>query len=127
MDQEAIYPLQQETHTIIGICMEVHNFLGPGMLESVYKDAIEWEFSSRGIQFQREKEFPVHYKSTVLSHKFFADFVVFDSVMLEIKAQKGIIDEHIKQTINYLAISKLKIGLIINFGESSLKFRRIIF
>jgi GxxExxY protein len=127
MDQETLYPLQQETHTIIGVCMEVHNELGAGMLEAVYKDAVEWEFTSRGINYQREKAYPVHYKNIVLPHKFFADFVVFDSVILEIKAQKAIIDEHFKQTNNYLALSKLKIGLIINFGESSLKFRRIIF
>lgn len=106
--------------------MEVHNELGPGMLEIVYKEAVEWEFNQRGISFQREKEFPVQYKNVVLPHKFYADFVVFNAVILEIKAQKAIADEHFKQTINYLALSKLQIGLIINFGESSLKFRRVI-
>lgn len=125
--EEKEYPLQQETHAIIGACMDVHKELGHGLLEVVYKDAVEYEFTKRNIHFQREKEFEIRYKDFILPHKFYADFVVFGLVILEIKAQKNIIDENYKQIINYLALSKSKVGLIINFGEPSLKFKRVIF
>ena len=78
------------------------------------------------IFFEREKEFTVNYKDTILPHSFFADFVVFDTIILEIKSKKGIIDEHYAQVMNYLAISKLKMGLLINFHEKSLEHKRII-
>ncbi|MBI3509241.1 MAG: GxxExxY protein [Bacteroidetes bacterium] len=106
--------------------MEVHRNLGHGFLEIVYKDAIEREFKMSGINFEREKKYDVTYKGIILPHYFFSDFVIENSVILEIKAQNGISNEDLKQTINYLAVSKCKIGLIMNFGEYSLKFKRII-
>lgn len=124
---EEHFPLKEETHTIIGICMEVHRILGKGLLEIVYKDALEYEFKTKAIAFEREKEYPIQYKDITLPHKFFADFIVFDSVILEVKAQKNLIEEHYSQMINYLAISNCKVGLLVNFGESSLKFKRVIF
>jgi GxxExxY protein len=98
---EIDYPLQKESYQIIGICMEVHRILGKGLLEIVYKDAIEHEFKSKQIPYKREKKYEVEYKGIILPHYFFADFVVFDNIILEIKAQKGIIDEHYSWTINY--------------------------
>lgn len=106
--------------------MEVHNTLGVGLLEVVYKDALEYEFNKQGILFQRERQFPVKYKDTLLPHCFYADFVVQDKIILEIKCVSKIIDEHIKQTLNYLGISKCKLGIIINFGEESLKHKRLV-
>ena len=106
--------------------MEVHRILGKGLLEIVYKDAIEYEFKKRGINYEREKKYEVEYKGIILPHYFFADFVVFDKVILEVKAQDGIIDEHYKWVINYLGISKCPLGLIINFGENSLVTKRVI-
>jgi GxxExxY protein len=123
---EKEYPLQQESYQVIGVCMEVHRILGKGLLEIVYKDAIEYEFKRKGIQYEREKKYEVEYKGVVLPHYFFADFVVFDKVILEVKAQKGIVDEHYNWTINYLAISKCPLGLIVNFGENSLVTKRVI-
>lgn len=120
------YPLQQETYKIIGIAMEIHRLLGKGFSEIVYKDAFEYEFSRNGILFEREKEYKVHYKDIVLPHKYYADFVVYDKIILEIKSKKGIIEEHYAQVINYLAISKLEIGLLINFHENSLQHKRVI-
>ena len=111
---------------IIGIAMEVHRTLGRGFSEIVYKDAMEYEMNEKHIEYKREKEFLIKYKKVILPHKFFADFVVFDAVILEIKAQKGIVEEHYAQTINYLAASKCKVGLILNFGEASLIFKRVI-
>src|ERR1035437_9219134 len=118
------YPLQKESYQIIGVCMEVHRVLGKGLLEIVYKDAIEYEFKKKGIQYEREKKYEVEYKGIILPHHFFADFVVFDNIILEVKAQKGIVDEHYRWVINYLGISGCPIGLIINFGEKSLITKR---
>lgn len=120
------YPLQEESYKIIGICMEVHRILGKGLLEIVYKDAIEYEFKKNSIQYEREKKYEVEYKDIILPHYFFADFVVFDNIILEVKAQKGIVDEHYSWVINYLAISNCRLGLIINFGENSLVTKRVI-
>ncbi|MFO7828779.1 MAG: GxxExxY protein [Bacteroidales bacterium] len=120
------YPFQEESYKIIGICMEVHRILGKGLLEIVYKDAIEYEFKKKSIQYEREKKYEVEYKDIILPHYFFADFVVFDNIILEVKAQKGIVEEHYSWVINYLAISNCNLGLIINFGENSLVTKRVI-
>lgn len=117
---------KDESYQIIGICMEVHKILGKGFLEIVYKDALEYEFKSRNILFEREKEFSINYKNLILPHKFYADFVLFNNIILEVKAVNGIVDEFIKQTLNYLAVSKSKLGLIVNFGEDSLKYKRVV-
>ncbi len=123
---ETKYALQTETYEIIGACMEVHRNLGHGFLEIVYKDALEIEFKKKDIPYKREKEYNAEYKGVILPHKFYADFIVFENVILEVKASKGIADEHYSQVINYLAVSKCKIGLLINFGEPSLYSKRII-
>ena len=105
---------------------EVHNNLGPGFLEIVYKDALEYEFNKTGIPYEREKEYIVNYKDVTLPHKFYADFVVFDKIILEVKAIAGIADEFIAQAINYLKVSKNKLALIVNFGELKLNSKRIV-
>jgi len=115
-----------EAYKIVGVCMDVHNNLGPGFLEIVYKDALEYEFRNNGIPFQREKEFAVAYKDIVLPHKFYADFVVFDKIILEIKAVDGINENFVAQAINYLTVSKQKLALIVNFGELKLTYKRIV-
>jgi GxxExxY protein len=120
------YPLQRECYQAIGICMEIHRILGKGLLEIVYKDALEFEFKRNEIPFEREKKYEVEYKGLILPHFFYADFVLFGKIILEVKAQKGIVDEHYRWVINYLAISKCPIGIIVNFGENSLVIRRVI-
>jgi GxxExxY protein len=121
---EIIY--KEESFRIIGLCMEVHNNLGKGFLEIVYKDALEYEFRKNNIPFEREKEYEVNYKDIILPHKFYADFVVFDKIILEVKGMTGIAEEHIAQTLNYLKVSGLKLGLIVNFGELSLQYKRVV-
>lgn len=118
--------LKEETYEIIGLCMEVHNNLGAGFLEIVYKDALEYEFKTRNITYQREREYCVNYKDIILPHKFYADFVVFDNIVLELKCANCIIDEHIAQAINYLKVSKNKVALVVNFGEARLNYKRLI-
>ncbi|HLV46039.1 MAG TPA: GxxExxY protein, partial [Flavobacterium sp.] len=88
--------------------------LGKGFSEIVYKDALEIEFRDAEILYQREKEYSVNYKGIILPHKFYADFVVFGNIILEIKSAKNIIDEHIAQTLNYLKVSQNKVALIVN-------------
>ncbi len=120
------YPFQKETYEIIGRCMEIHRILGKGLLEIVYKDALELELKTKGIPYEREKKYEVKYKGVVLNHHFFADFVIDNKIIIEIKSQQGVVEDHYKQTLNYLAISKCKLGLIINFGNDSLEHKRLI-
>jgi len=115
-----------ESFSIIGLSMEVHNNLGKGFLEIVYKDALEYEFRTNSIPFVREKEYIINYKDMILPHKFYADFVVLDKIILEIKGMSGIADEHIAQAINYLKVSGCKLGLIVNFGQLSLQYKRVV-
>jgi len=74
----------------------------------------------------REQEYTLTYKNVVLPHKYFADFVVLDKIILEVKAVEGLIASHVKQTLNYLAASKLRLGLLVNFGEDSLTYKRVV-
>ncbi len=120
------YPLQEETYKIIGMAMEIHRILGKGFSEIVYKDALEYECKERGFFFEREKEYSVNYKGKILPHKFYADFVIFDKIIVEVKCKKGIIEDHYAQVLNYLAISKLEVGLLLNFHEKSLEQKRIV-
>jgi len=106
--------------------MEVHNYLGAGFLETVYKDAISYEFNQNGIHFSREVNYKVSYKDIILPHHYIADFVVYDQIILEIKAVKTILNEHIAQTLNYMRVSDKQLGLLINFGEGKLNYQRLI-
>lgn len=122
------FPFKAETFTIIGICMEVHNNLGREFLENVYRDAIEYEVRTRQLPYSREREYLIRYKEIILPHKFYADFVLFDNVILEVKAAEGgISGEFVSWTLNYLKASKCKIGLIVNFGRRKLEHKRLIF
>ena len=106
--------------------MEVHGILGKGHSETVYKDALEYEFSINQIPFSREKSYKIEYKDIILPRGFNADFVVYDKIILESKAIENLTNSHVKQTLNYLAASKLKLGLLVNFGEDSLTHKRVV-
>ncbi|WP_299383918.1 GxxExxY protein [uncultured Lacinutrix sp.] len=116
----------EDTYKIIGLCMQVHKELGKGFSEVVYGDALEIELTDNNVNFSRETTFNISYKGNILPHKYKADFIIDHKIVLEIKAISTLTDSHIKQTLNYLAASKLKLGLLINFGEDSLKYRRVI-
>ena len=118
--------LKDESYKIIGICMEVHKILGKGHSEKVYGDALEYEFQRNDIPYNRELRYNIAYKDIVLPSYYFADFVIFDEIILELKAIATLTTSEIKQTLNYLAASKNKLGLLVNFGEDSLKYKRII-
>ena len=121
------YEHQELTYKLIGISMEVHRILGYGLAEIVYKDALEYELQQHNIPYEREVKYEVIYKGVVLPHHYYADFVVNNEVIIEAKAQEGIHEECMPQVINYLAISKLRVGLIVNFGEGSLRYKRVAF
>ncbi len=119
------YLFQKETYLLIGIGMTIHRILGKGFLEIVYKDAFEYELRRNNVAYEREKEFTVIYKDIALPHKFYADFVIENQIILELKSKSGIIEEHYAQVINYLAVSKLQVGLILNFNDNSLQYKRV--
>ncbi len=122
------YPLKEETGMLIGLGYEIQRHLGPGFLEIVYKDAYEYELQLNEVPYNREKQFDVNYKGKILDHKFFADFVVLNDIVLEIKAKSGgIAPEDLAQTINYLKVSGCKVGLILNFAKSKLEIKRVVF
>ena len=124
MIEEFLY--KEESYKIIGVLFEVHKNLGKGFSEIVYKDAIEYEFKQNNIPYQREKEFTVNYKNTVLNHKFYADFVVYDKIILEIKTVDCFNNSHYNQCLNYLKVSQNKLAMLANFNLISLEYKRII-
>lgn len=126
MNVEKELVCKNEAYQIIGAAMAVHNELGSGMREIVYGDALEIEFKLRGIPFQREQTFNVVYKGVELQHKFKCDFVCFNNIIVELKAEKELTDIDRSQIINYLKITKYPLGILINFGETSLKYERYI-
>jgi GxxExxY protein len=106
--------------------MEVHRKLGKGHDEVIYKDALVVELSRGGIPFSREKNYEITYKGFILPHSYYADFVVWNKILFEAKAVEKLTDSHVKQVLNYLAASKLRVGLLVNFGGDVLEWKRVI-
>ena len=106
--------------------MEVHRQLGPGFLERVYQEALEIEMKNRDIPLSREVALAIYYKEKQLTTEYRADFVCFDQILVETKAQKTIGDVEAAQVINHLQATRLDVGLLLNFGRPSLEYRRFI-
>jgi GxxExxY protein len=115
-----------QTYQLIGAAMEVHRELGCGFLERVYHEALAQEFTAREIHYRREAALPVIYKGLTLEASYFADFVCFDAVILEIKAVNSLDGKHQAQVLNYLKASGYRTGLLLNFGDNSLEYRRLV-
>jgi GxxExxY protein len=117
---------KEECYKIIGCAMEVYKTLGNGFLEAVYQEALEIEFTNQNVPFNKEKEIKIEYKGITLNKKYYADFLCFDKIIVELKAISEMTENNYKQLFNYLKATGLKLGLIINFGAESLEYKRII-
>ena len=106
--------------------MEVHKKLGSGFLESIYSETLEIEFKTAGIPFEREKKLQVYYEDKPMNKFFRADFVCYKSIIIELKATKFLTDADDRQTLNNIKATKFKLGLLVNFGTSSLIHKRIL-
>jgi GxxExxY protein len=116
-----------ETFAIIGAAMEVHRELGHGFLELVYHTALTLEFQDRGIPYKAEVSLPVKYKSKLLTCTYRADFICFNTVIVETKAIAQLTNADNAQLINQLKATGFYRGLLLNFGAPSLDHRRLVF
>ena len=117
---------KDEVFKLVGFCMEIHRQLGKGHDEVIYKDAFVVELQRADIPFARELKYEVNYKGVILPHHYRADFVVWNKILFEAKAVETLTDAHVKQALNYLAASKLELGVLVNFGADSLEWKRVV-
>ena len=117
---------EEESYSIIGAAIAVHQELGNGFLEAVYQEALEKEFQIRNIPYKREVPLTIYYKNEPLNKFYAADFICYDRIIVELKALSAITNEHKAQVLNYLKASRLNLGIIMNFGKQSLEHKRII-
>ena len=118
------YKYSELTSRIIGCAMTVHKVLGNGFQEVIYQRALEIEMNLAGLNFSREFEMPIYYREKQIGTRR-VDFLVEEVISVELKAITKLEDTHFAQAINYLEAYNLEIGLLINFGEMSLNFKRL--
>jgi GxxExxY protein len=114
---------EELTGKIIGYAIKVHKALGPGFLESVYKNALAHELRNAGINFEMEKPLKVLYEGTVVGD-FFADLLIENRLLLELKANQSLVTANEVQLVNYLSATGIETGLLLNFGGERLDFKR---
>ncbi len=117
---------QEESYNIIRACISVHKELGCGFLEAVYQEALAIEFRNYGIPFNQEMSLDIYFRNIKLNKKYIADFICYDKIILELKAISKITTEHEAQVLNYLKATGLKLGILINFGQISLTYNRLV-
>jgi GxxExxY protein len=117
----------QRTYKIIGAAMEVHKELGCGFLEAVYQEALQREFVIQGISCESQPSIEIAYKGEVLNKTYQPDFICYSEVIIEIKAISSLTGIEEAQLINYLKATGLKLGLLINFGNNSLEYKRLVY
>ena len=117
------YLYEEESKTLLGLAMQLHRELGCGFKEKVYQDAFEVLLKENDIPYEREKHISLTYHGVVLKHDFFYDFFCYDKIGVEIKAYVEIIGEFESQIINYLHVGNHQLGLILNFGTTSLQYK----
>ena len=115
---------QEITESILGACFEVANELGTGFLESVYEKALLVALRDKGLQSRSQVAIPVHFRNHPVG-EFYADILVEDRIVVELKAAKQLAPEHLAQVINYLKATHLETGLLVNFGSGKLEYRRL--
>ena len=116
------------TNRIIGLAIKVHRKLGPGLLESIYEECLCWELAHAALAFRRQVPLPIIYEDMRLNCAYYADIIVDQSVILELKSVERILPVHEAQTLTYLRLSGCKVGLLMNFNSAMLKdgLRRFI-
>ena len=123
MNKSTDIQYQEEVFNIIGAAMEVQNHLGRGFLELVYHEALNIELGLRGIPFETEKLITIAYKGHLLERTYKADLVCFENIVVELKSVEKLKTEHTAQLLNYLKATNLPLGVLINFGETPLKYK----
>ena len=119
---------EDETYKIRGACFEVYKENGSGFLEAVYHECLEIEFTLQAIQFASQTPLSMAYKGRQLKSKYVPDLICYDKIVVELKAVKKIADEHRAQLHNYLKITNMRLGLLVNFGHSpKMEIERIIY
>ncbi|MES2995374.1 MAG: GxxExxY protein [Verrucomicrobiota bacterium] len=118
------YPHSELTKEIIGAAMLVHRTLGPGLDEKIYENALCLELAAQSLAFSQQEQFPVFYRGKIVG-RFITDLIVEEKIIVETKVATAICDQHVAQTLGYLSITKLQVGLILNFQTASLTFKRV--
>ena len=120
--------LNELSHRVIGLCMEVHRELGPGLLESAYEEALAYELVQAGIKFERQREAPLVYKGVKLDCGYRVDFLIESELIVELKAVAEILPIHHAQLLTYLKLEHRSLGLLINFNVPTVKngVRRVV-
>ena len=125
MPDDLLY--RDEAYRLIGACLAVHKDKGHGFVEAIYQEALEIELELSGIPFERQRNFSIYYRDRPLKHTYTPDLIGFDKIIIELKAAKALNDEHRAQLLNYLKITGLQLGLLVNFGSyPRLEWERII-
>lgn len=122
---DLVYP--EEAYQLVGLAMQVHRELGCGFLEPVYQEAFEILLLKNAVPYEREKMLPIYFMGEKLKKEYFADFVCFDKIIVEFKAVSELTAVHEAQVMNYLKATQFRLGLLFNFGQTSLAHRRIVY
>jgi GxxExxY protein len=120
-DEERRRKINDLSYRILGLCLEVHRTLGPGLLESAYEEALAYEFRTAGIHFERQREQPLHYKGLALDCGYRMDYLIENELVLELKAVSEVLPIHEAQLLTYLKLSDRPLGLLVNFHVPLLK------
>jgi GxxExxY protein len=115
-----------DIYDIVGVALEVYNTLGYGMAEPIYQEAFAKEMELQGLSAEKEKQLRLYYKDMLLEKTYYADFY-YKGIVIEMKAVDKIISDHRAQLFNYMRIARQKKGVLLNFGERSLRAERYIF
>jgi GxxExxY protein len=120
--------LNELSHRVLGLCLEVHRELGPGLLESAYEEALAYELAKAGLRFERQRETPLTYKGVALDCGYRIDLLVEGELILELKATSELLPIHHAQLLTYLKLERRSLGLLINFNVPVLKdgIRRVV-
>ena len=118
---------KDEVYNIVGAALTVYNTLGPGFLESVYQEAMEIELQDKSVPYASESQITIYYKNRPLQKAFYADFVCYSQIIVEVKALEQMASKEEAQLLNYLKATQSPVGLLINFGrQDKLQWKRFV-